>query len=267
MLAVAVLCRVIIFPVLAGLSVSGAFAEMNLNANRLSDEDIQTVDAALGKLMPLIENKKKDGTLAVMTFEKLFFPLDETEKTFFRKIQSLKPESLGVQTPYLGTENDFSDLVRLEKQPIRKKEGIVYLDTQYLPAEIYGAYARMVKAMKKDLGKILYVESGFRSPAYQLYLFVFYLPQHEYSLIETARWNAFPGYSEHGSFSRLALDLINEEGVNGDESAESFERLPEYQWLSEHAAEYGFRLSYPKGNAAGIHFEPWHWHYEEPGGK
>jgi D-alanyl-D-alanine carboxypeptidase len=29
--------------------------------------------------------------------------------------------------------------------------------------------------------------------------------------------------------------------------------------LQRHAATYGFRMSYPRGNAHGISYEPWHW--------
>ncbi|HNV86637.1 MAG TPA: M15 family metallopeptidase [Candidatus Omnitrophota bacterium] len=261
----AVLCGPALFAFFLVQRPVWIFAESGGISSTLSAGDIQLADSSLKKLSPLIETKKTDGTLAVMTFEELFSPLDEREKAFFEKIQSLQPGAFGVRTPYLGTESDFSGLVPLEKQPILRQEGITCLDTQYLPAEVYEAYARMMEAMRKDLGKILYVESGFRSPAYQLYLFVFYLPRHGYSLEDTAKWNALPGYSEHGCFARQALDLINEEGVNGDESVESFELLPEYQWLIRHASEYGFYLSYPKGNPAGINFEPWHWHYGKTG--
>lgn len=40
-------------------------------------------------------------------------------------------------------------------------------------------------------------------------------------------------------------------------------QTPEYQWLSEHAAEYGFVLRYPedKQEITGVEFKPWHWRY------
>jgi D-alanyl-D-alanine carboxypeptidase len=111
------------------------------------------------------------------------------------------------------------------------------------------------------------VESGYRSPAYQLYLFIFYLVQHDYSVRETARWNAFPGYSEHGFPDRQALDFITADGVSGEQDPELFESREEYAWLLAHAAEYGFFLSYPKDNPQGIGFEPWHWHHEKRTGE
>lgn len=228
---------------------------------RLGEEEINMVDVLLFKWTPMIKKKKKDGTLAVMKREELVAGLDEKEKGFIAEIEGLRPETLNVTTPYLGIETDISDLVPITEQVIRKKGETVTLETQYLPRPVYDAYSRMMEAMQKDLGKRLYVESGYRSPAYQIYLFLFYLPSHDYSVLETAKWSALPGFSEHGSFRQQAIDFINEEGENGDDSVEAFEMLQEYRWLTEHAWEYGFVLSYPRNNETGIGFEPWHWHY------
>ena len=116
--------------------------------------------------------------------------------------------------------------------------------------------------MQKDIGKRLYVESGYRSSAYQLYLFVSYLKNHSYSIKETAKFVALPGYSEHGDPQHQAIDFINENGINQDRPKE-FENLPEYQWLLANAGKFGFVLSYPRNSKEGITFEPWHWRYDE----
>jgi len=39
-------------------------------------------------------------------------------------------------------------------------------------------------------------------------------------------------------------------------------RSQSYTWLTKHAAEYGFSLSYPENNPTGIDFEPWHWRFD-----
>ncbi|MEM9005321.1 MAG: D-alanyl-D-alanine carboxypeptidase family protein, partial [Cyanobacteria bacterium P01_F01_bin.86] len=41
----------------------------------------------------------------------------------------------------------------------------------------------------------------------------------------------------------------------------TFETTAAYQWLQANAADFGFELSYPAGNAAGMEPEPWHWRY------
>ena len=116
--------------------------------------------------------------------------------------------------------------------------------------------------MEKDLSKRLYIESGYRSSAYQLYLFIYYLQNHKYSIRETVKFVALPGFSEHGSVKHQAIDFISVDGVNGEEDAKLFEALEEYRWLLANAGKYGFLLSYPRNNPTGISFEPWHWHFE-----
>ena len=134
-----------------------------------------------------------------------------------------------------------------------------------LPRPVYEAYEAMMQAMERDLRKRLLVESGYRAPAYQLYLFLFYIPKHGSSIRETNRFVALPGYSEHGYPPRQAIDFINQDGVNGEDHPEEFEALPEFRWLTQHAQQFGFYLSYPRDNASHTAYEPWHWHYEKDG--
>lgn len=59
----------------------------------------------------------------------------------------------------------------------------------------------------------------------------------------------------------LAVDLVPR--YSQTKNAETIVQTPEYQWLSEHAAEYGFVLRYPedKQEITGVEFKPWHWRY------
>ena len=67
-----------------------------------------------------------------------------------------------------------------------------------------------------------------------------------------------PGFSEH--HTGRAIDI----GTSEDCALEEvFETTPAYQWLTRHAADFGFRMSYPRDNASGFVFEPWHWCYHE----
>jgi len=65
-----------------------------------------------------------------------------------------------------------------------------------------------------------------------------------------------PGYSEH--HSGRAVDVTTD---GAQPLEEEFERTAAFRWLLEHASEFSFFLSYPRGNAAGYTFEPWHWCY------
>lgn len=66
-----------------------------------------------------------------------------------------------------------------------------------------------------------------------------------------------PGFSEH--HTGCALD-IKTPGIKTLDIA--FENSAAFQWLSQHAASYGFAMSYPRGNAQGFQYEPWHWCYQ-----
>ena len=67
-----------------------------------------------------------------------------------------------------------------------------------------------------------------------------------------------PGFSEH--HTGRAIDI----GTSEDCALEEvFETTPAYQWLTQHAADFGFHMSYPRDNPCGFVFEPWHWCYQE----
>ena len=62
-----------------------------------------------------------------------------------------------------------------------------------------------------------------------------------------------PGSSEHNL--GYAMDIVCVE--------EWFENTQEFRWLTEHAADYGFIMRYPKDkqHITKVIYEPWHWRY------
>jgi D-alanyl-D-alanine carboxypeptidase len=68
------------------------------------------------------------------------------------------------------------------------------------------------------------------------------------------RVNAYPGYSEH--HTGKALDLGS---PDAEHLSETFENTREFNWLNNHASQFGCHLSYPRNNLQGITYEPWHW--------
>ncbi len=242
-----------------------------LNLDQLSDAHIKEVKNLVKKLEPFILSRDKTKDLAKLTFEELYSPLNKEEKQFLKKFENLDAKALGVKIPYRGLASGKEDLVLIIGQKVKvrdhEKEKIKKdrreLAPQFLPRDVYAKYNQMMAVMKKDLGKKLLVESGYRSSAYQLYLFVYYLQNHKYSIRETVKFVALPGYSEHGAPKHQAIDFINEDGINGEENTSEFDTLPEFAWLEKHAAKFGFVLSYPKNGPAGITYEPWHWRCEE----
>ncbi|MCL2494068.1 MAG: M15 family metallopeptidase [Oscillospiraceae bacterium] len=67
-----------------------------------------------------------------------------------------------------------------------------------------------------------------------------------------------PGCSEHET--GLAIDLTRKGVWRTDPG---FHGTPEFNWLMNHAHDYGFILRYPQGKetVTGVAYEPWHWRY------
>lgn len=204
-----------------------------------------------------------DNERALVDIRVLLAELEGNERTFADNILNTPPKNLGVKTPFYSKQNAYN-LVRIDNVKLKNNEetGI-----QYLPSHVYEDYDRMMAAMESDLGRKLYVDSGYRSAGRQAYLFFKYLVTvYGYSLTENCKWIAMPGYSEHGSPENTAIDFISGDGINGfsgSQTAADFERLDEFRWLRSNAAKYNFVMSYPYKNQAGINYEPWHWHWEK----
>lgn len=226
----------------------------------LTEPEKQLRQSIMRALVPFVDERKRQGTAPLITWEELYARLKPEQAAFLDEFRRIEPAQVGGASRRLPQAAPDTRFVRLDRQVMVKEGKAIKIDTQFLPQPAYEAYARMMKAMEEDLGKRLLVESGYRSPAYQLYLFLFYMPKHGYSVRETNRHVALPGCSEHGSPAFQAIDFVTPEGINGEDRPEEFEELQEYGWLHARAKEFGFRLSYPRGGESA--FEPWHWHYE-----
>jgi len=237
---------------------AGSFAAVSLES--LSESETALLKSTLKVLDPLVNERKTAGTAPLITFEELYAPLKPEQADFLDAVRRLDPAELKGSSRKLPPPSAGDTFVRLDHQRMLKEGKPTPLDPQYLPRPAFEAYQRMMEAMEQDLGKRLLVESGYRSPAYQLYLFIFYMPKHGHSIRETNRHVALPGCSEHGSPARQAIDFITPGGVNGEDRPEEFEELQEYGWLLVRAGEFGFHLSYPRSGPSA--FEPWHWHWE-----
>ncbi len=109
----------------------------------------------------------------------------------------------------------------------------------------------------KEAGYSPFVRSGFRTRAEQEAILESRIKDYEAEGMDAkdARqaaldWVAEPGTSEHEL--GLAVDINDK---NNDQNM--------YDWLAEHAHEYGFIQRYPseKSSVTGISHEPWHYRY------
>lgn len=153
------------------------------------------------------------------------------------------PENYGVD----GTRPRFeeaTDLIEVGPNPIGR--------IQRLTPGAAGKWHAMQAAAAEDEVMLLVV-SGYRSIDYQASLIRKKLNAGQ-SLGEILAVNAAPGYSEH--HTGRAVDIAS---PGSRPLTREFEDSDAFRWLEQHAASYGFLMSYPRDNAAGFAFEPWHW--------
>ena len=144
-----------------------------LNVQRLEPEEVATLHAVLQALEPSISVKKQDGSANLLTWEEFYTPLSAEQRAFLDAFRALKAASLGATSHYFGEAPPEWELVPVGPQQIVKDGTPKPLDPQYLPRPALEAYQRMMDAMGAAIGKRLLVESGYRAPAYQLYLFLY----------------------------------------------------------------------------------------------
>jgi D-alanyl-D-alanine carboxypeptidase len=120
------------------------------------------------------------------------------------------------------------------------------------------------------LGAELRGISCFRSVAYQTRVFCDARGRRTTCVDPEARAlsSAPPGHSEHATGYALDFGARPDRGCADVENC--FADTPVGKWLILNAPDYGFELSFPKDNAQGVTWEPWHWRWvgtsnSEPG--
>jgi|SRR5919199_3696884 D-alanyl-D-alanine carboxypeptidase len=131
----------------------------------------------------------------------------------------------------------------------------------------YQRYERLAPEAALALMKLIYTAreegiwiipvSGFRSVAAQEKLFKAQV-QRRGSPEAAAKLSAPPGYSEHQT--GYALDLADGHFPKQDITY-NFAKTDAFRWLSIHAKEFSFELSFPENNPQGVSYEPWHWRF------
>ena len=134
------------------------------------------------------------------------------------------------------------------------------LPADYIPQDLVGSgksilrqearswMLKMQKAAEKD-GINLFPVSAYRSYAYQQMLT---------RRTRNPDYVAAPGHSQHQLGTAVDFNTVEPEDEN----------IPALKWLRKHAGEYGFSLSFPKGEEqeTGYPYEAWHYRYITPQG-
>ena len=116
------------------------------------------------------------------------------------------------------------------------------------------AWRAMQAAAVRD-GVTMALVSAYRSVERQREIVTTKLARGD-SIAEILTFVAPPGYSEHHTGRAIDIGTSEEDALE-----EVFETTPAFTWLQVHAVEYGFVMSYPRDNAQGFVYEPWHWCY------
>lgn len=226
---------------------------------------LQETETALAIASSTIQTLNQDLTLALNT-------LSET-KAILSNEKARNQEFEDQIKKISGTVKTLDKLAKIDKELLQKYSKVYFLNEHYEPSRLreiddewkYSAekshqlhsqvmpfFEKMVKAAKRD-GIDLWVVSAYRSFDTQAQL------KGTYTVSYGSGANAFSadqGYSEHQLGTTVDFTTKN---MNGG-LTETFEKTEAYKWLTDNAYEYGFTLSYPRGNAYYI-FEPWHWRF------
>jgi hypothetical protein len=255
----------IIVPIILLLVLLAAIAHFQFYADPDIEELNLTQKYFAGMILSSFETKLTSipaEERAIIDYYELLSSLNHLEKDLAERILLINPASLGFKGPFFSKEKP-QNLIKIQSQKVGERETGI----NYSPELSYNDYITMNRKMKEEIGKELYIDSGYRSPGRQAYLFFYYLVNsNNYSLTENAKWIAMPGYSEHGHPVNNALDFTSSSGINGfhkGQTSSDFESLDEFKWLLKNANSYNFYMTYPRNNAYGVAYEPWHWHWEK----
>ncbi|MCP5143302.1 MAG: M15 family metallopeptidase [Gammaproteobacteria bacterium] len=117
---------------------------------------------------------------------------------------------------------------------------------------------RVMRSAAASDGIQLDVISAYRSVARQAEIIRAQLAAGR-RLVDVLTVLAAPGYSEHHTGRAVDISTPGIKAVQVE-----FEQTAAFAWLMTHAADFGFRLSYPRDNAEGYQYEPWHWCFHAP---
>lgn len=132
----------------------------------------------------------------------------------------------------------------------------IYQRDQRLAPEAANAWQAM-KQSAADSKIELQVVSAYRSLDYQAGIIRRKLEKGQ-TIGEILRVSAAPGYSEH--HTGRAVDITTPGFAVLEEA---FEQSEAFGWLTRHAGEFGFHLSFPRENLFGVAYEPWHWAWKK----
>ncbi|MCT4592263.1 MAG: D-alanyl-D-alanine carboxypeptidase family protein [Candidatus Gracilibacteria bacterium] len=232
------------------------------------DQNGEFVDGAIAVRNSILAKVKKDfkndfetGEIVFLSHDKLAEILAHEEMAMVEQVFELDPEQFGVH--FLRFSDCEVDYPRDKFQALDmpKQLGSRKIVTPFVHQKILPYLNEMLSRLEQEKGVRLYVESAYRSPYYQAFLFLDYT-RHFKTVSATAEYVAIPCYSEHGTLIRPAVDFILPNGIS-DQNPELFMDSFQFDWIYENSREFGFDLTFTRDNRFGYGFEPWHFHFKD----
>lgn len=144
----------------------------------MSDPIASFDESTLNTFPALFESLDEQGILTpIVTLDHLRARLSADQRAIVDQIMNLKPHDYGVNTPYAGDlEPVPANLVRISHQQYTEHGEQKTLGSKYVPRHIFAAYVRMNDAFTAEhADRKLLVQSCYRSPAYQIVVFIDWL--------------------------------------------------------------------------------------------
>ncbi len=214
-----------------------------------SSEDITTTETTTETEEVSSETITEETTETTATTEATTMP-DFSEAGFYKNIQ-VTDTSKGVLVLCNKNYRLPDDFLPAELVDI-PSDYYVHDGKEYKMEKIAAeAFIEMSIAARNEANLDIRVISGYRTQSYQEMLYNHYA--NNYGKDEADTYSARPRHSEHETGLCCDVNMVDT----------SFENTPEFEWMMDNAANYGFILRYPKGKEqiTGYIYEPWHWRY------
>ena len=181
--------------------------------------------------------------------------------------------SYGTEVGQLSsTVSQLSKLATIDPQLLAKYSKVYFLNENYVPAKLsnidpqYEYGTKTLQFESDALPFLVALLQAARTSGVDLSVISAYRSYGTQSLLKsdykttfgTASANSFSadqGYSEHQLGT--AVDFTTQTVAD---TFSGFDKTSTFTWLTNNAYQYGFEISYPKGNAYYV-FEPWHWRF------
>lgn len=234
---------------------------MSVRNNQTSPDEIPE---ALREIPPVHPRKRRPlrratpmAVAVIMVTLGIYFwkPIAETFSSALETEETLS--NVSSQSSQEEVREDLLGHFPYEEAPPKNLTSVTADDRIKLRTPAAKKFMEMQAAARED-GVSLVPLSGYRSVQEQEYLFFGVKAKRGQVPQERAQVSAPPGYSEHHTGYAIDIGDGNEPTTHFQED---FAKTEAFQWLEENAAHYSFELSFPKDNAQGVSYEPWHWRY------